>query len=177
MSEKEMLLQNIAAAAPITQQLGQIEAEISDLSDEREKKKKVGCGWIFVLFCAAIAALCGLGFIVLDKNFGTGFLYFAMGAVPIALFVMRILRAGECKKKISDLAAKYQSLRNDASLSWLPPDYRDSSCINAIASYLQNGRADSLKEAINLLETEQHNERMENAAALGAYFGAQSGRY
>ena len=41
MSEKEMLLQNIADAAPITQQLGQIEAEISDLSEEREKNKKV----------------------------------------------------------------------------------------------------------------------------------------
>ena len=176
MSEKEMLLQNIAAAAPITQQLGQIEAEISDLSDEREKKKKVGCGWIGLLIICVLAVLWGLGFVILDKDF-SGLITFAIGAVPIAIFIKRILRAGECKKKISELAAKYQGLRNDTSLSWLPPDYRDSSSINAIASYLQNGRADSLKEAINLLETEQHNERMENAAALGAYFGAQSGRY
>lgn len=43
----------------------------------------------------------------------------------------------------------------------IPSDYAYPECVYALHSYLVNGRADSLKEAINLFEEEQHRMRVE----------------
>ena len=40
-----------------------------------------------------------------------------------------------------------------------------------------NGRADSLKEALNLLEIEMHQNRMESAVMYGAYAAVQNMGY
>lgn len=44
-------------------------------------------------------------------------------------------------------------------------------------SYVQNGRADSIKEAINIYETELHNQTMKNLAAETAYNAKQAASY
>lgn len=43
----------------------------------------------------------------------------------------------------------------------VPESYRYSFAMNTIAGYFENGRADSMKEALNLFETEKHQWRME----------------
>ena len=62
-------------------------------------------------------------------------------------------------------------------------DYLDFSVLEMFISYLRSGRADNLKEAINLYEEEQHRSRMENmqqatmaAAASTAASAAVSAR-
>lgn len=44
----------------------------------------------------------------------------------------------------------------------LHPDYQSASCVKDLIRYLETGRADSLKEALNLYETELHARRMED---------------
>lgn len=46
-------------------------------------------------------------------------------------------------------------------LSVVPEDYATPLCVQRIYSYLVNGRADDLKESLNLFEEEQHRWRME----------------
>ena len=79
------------------------------------------------------------------------------------------------KKEAAALEAEKQtlentllSLKNDPVLLWLPYDYRDSTSFTYLYTYLTNLRANSLKEAINLYETEKHQERLELISAVTA---------
>lgn len=49
----------------------------------------------------------------------------------------------------------------DKVLSVIPQDYATPTCIYSVYNYLVNGRADTLKEALNLFEEEQHRWRVE----------------
>lgn len=49
----------------------------------------------------------------------------------------------------------------DKVLSVIPRDYATPTCIYSVYNYLVNGRADTLKEALNLFEEEQHRWRVE----------------
>ncbi len=103
----------------------------------------------------------------------SGLLIYLIGIVitlPIALY-----KQNKYKKQLEEAKqtkSKYESelsvLRNDAVLSWLPYDYRDSTSFAMLYSYIRNMRANSLKEAINLLETEKHQARVELMTALSA---------
>ena len=174
MNERETLIQNISAALPIAQQMSLIEEEVGKLHEEREKKKKIGVGLIILLIIAVLCVLYGFVVIVATKHLD-GLFNVVLGVIPFVAVYKRLQRAKECLIKIEELKEKYQGMQNDSNLSWLPMDYRSSFCISEIATYVQNGRADTLKEAINLFETEQHNQRLENAAALGAYWGVLTG--
>ena len=92
-------------------------------------------------------------------------------AVVLFFTVMRHKRVKACKAELAKLESDLLNLQNDSVLSWLPMDYRTSSCFAGISSYVSNGRADTLKEALNILENEMHQERMVDAAFLGAYYG------
>ncbi len=85
------------------------------------------------------------------------------------------------KKKAAGLTAdrsKYvnelETLKSDAVLSWLPYDYRDSTSFAYLFSYMNNMRASTLKEAINLYETEKHQARLELISALTAQSAADA---
>jgi len=58
--------------------------------------------------------------------------------------------------------------------SLLPEQYTNRKAIKSFISYLKVGRADSLKEAINLFEEEQHREKLEDAQQFAAYASARS---
>ncbi len=95
-----------------------------------------------------------------------------MLGIPIYLYIWhkKDIKKKEQIKKHSEVAA-------DPSLSWLSAKYHDSFYIFKIAEYINNGRADTLKEALNMLEQEIHQAEMKEAAIIGAYYGAQSDRY
>ena len=77
------------------------------------------------------------------------------------------------KNRLPKLQQELAELANDDTLSWLPEEYRTSSCINSINRYVNTGRADSLKEVLKLVDLELHRDRMETAAFVGAYEGVQ----
>lgn len=77
----------------------------------------------------------------------------------------------ELNKKIENLKQRRESLENewvsilsphwDKVRSIVPENYASPLFIQMAYGYLTNGRADSMKEAINLFEEEQHRNRME----------------
>lgn len=83
----------------------------------------------------------------------------------------RVMTAcNEIREQMSALENKYESLaskmRTDANIV-IPESYWFA--VDDIYSLLANGRADSVKEAINLLEDIWHKNRLENIAAQSAY--------
>ncbi len=74
------------------------------------------------------------------------------------------------REQMSALENKYESLaskmRTDANIV-IPESYWFA--VDDICTLLANGRADSVKEAINLLEDIWHKNRLENIAAQSAY--------
>ena len=176
MNEKDQLIQNINGAMPVAQQMQKIEGEIDQLKDEIERKKKYGCGWMLMIVIAAVSGIIGFIFIAAGegKKIPSALLCFVIAAVPIVFIIRRFMRSSECKRKIQELEQQRASLQNDPSLAWVPAEYRSGSCLAEIINYVQSGRADSLKEALNLLDEEIHRQQMCDAAALGAFYGAQS---
>lgn len=83
----------------------------------------------------------------------------------------RVMTAcNEIREQMSALENKYESLaskmRTDANIV-IPESYWFA--VDDICTLLANGRADSVKEAINLLEDIWHKNRLENIAAQSAY--------
>lgn len=87
--------------------------------------------------------------------------------LPIALVVLFKNKAKSTQREVNKECETLANMKNDSTLNWLPFNYRDSFSYKFIAQYIHNGRAYNLKEAINLLETEQHQARMELLAAMG----------
>ena len=70
---------------------------------------------------------------------------------------------------------------SSAGVGWLlsntlSADYMNSHAVGMFAKYLDAGRADSLKEAINLYEEEQHRGRMESMQQANV-FAAQAAAF
>ena len=84
--------------------------------------------------------------------------------LPFSFIIVPILfkkKSNNIKRELQELENELANLKSDNSLSWLPYSYRDSKSYNCIASYILNLRATSLKDAINLYETEKHQSRVE----------------
>lgn len=70
----------------------------------------------------------------------------------------------KCKKNLEETE---KAMVSELSPHWgkvlsvVPEDYATPLCVKRIYSYLTNGRADDLKESLNLFEEEQHRWRME----------------
>lgn len=173
MNEKEILIQNVNGAIPTAQKMKQLENEIEQLSVEIERKKKYSCLWVVAFVFSFVLVIGGIGLIYVEEF---TLMPFAVASLPVIFLILRLKRINACKSKIKELEGNIANMQNDTTLAWLPAEYRTGSCLTAIIGYVQNGRADSLKEAINLLENEMHQQRMENAAAVGAYIGAKSGK-
>lgn len=107
-----------------------------------------------------------------------GLLAMAAWIGVVVLFIMRrkkyLKQVDESTKNKQTYEATLQSLKNDPILSWLPYDYRDSTSFTYLYTYLTNLRANSLKEAINLYETEKHQERLELISAVTAQAAADA---
>lgn len=101
-----------------------------------------------------------------------GLLAMAAWIGVVVLFIMRrkkyLKQVEESTKNKQSYETTLQSLKNDQALSWLPYDYRDSTSFTYLYTYLTNMRANSLKEAINLYETEKHQARLELISAVTA---------
>jgi hypothetical protein len=130
----------------------------------------------YIVFAVFIGSLAPVIFEPIFKALGGdaigGILALATWVGVVALFVMRRNKfkkqEAECTQNKQSYETTLQSLKNDETLSWLPYDYRDSTSFTYLYTYLTNMRANSLKEAINLYETEKHQARLELISAVTA---------
>lgn len=73
----------------------------------------------------------------------------------------------ELERRKKELEQAEQAMVDDIGPEWqkvldiVPENYATPMCVNCIYKYLLNRRADSMKEAINLFEEEQHRWRVE----------------
>lgn len=100
--------------------------------------------------------------------------YGSVTAICVLLYVRRKIKVINAKKKIANLEDEYSKLRENEALEWIPISYRNGYDIILLMKYFINDRADTIREAINILEAEKQNARMVNAAATGAYYGAKN---
>ena len=131
---------------------------------------------IITLFVFIICALVGILFFIDSKD---GF-YLFWGCLPLALYIGGRMKKGASIKaaqaRIAKIDAELEVLSHDASIAWLPYRYCTSACFDTIASYVANGRVDSFKEAVNLLEQEISMANMKQEMKAAAYYGARSGK-
>ena len=176
MNEKELLIQNATNAMPVAQQLLPIEEEINELGSIVYKPKSIMrlLGKILI-----ILAINGFFFNNIGDALNEADVFMAIsfiviyGAIIYFLFIRGPIKKREAQEKLLVMQEQWKELVQDERLSWLPESYRRGHSAVAIYNYAINGRADSLKEALNLYETEKHHERVEFAAMLGAYNAAQ----
>lgn len=177
MNEKEQLIQNLNSAMPIAQQMQKIEDEIGSIEVQIEKQKKFWGGMKVVAIIAAIILVFAIIAIITGEKFKAGdLLGLLITGFIIFIYAMHLKKLKGEKQRIDALNNQYKGLQQNPNLAWLHDKYRTSSCIHKIAEYVNSGRADSMKEALNLLEEDIHRQEMEDAAAFGAFYGAQSGR-
>ena len=132
---------------------------------EKFKKKSRKCCIIpFVITFSVIA--------LFFEPLQTQILQNALLIIGIVLGILYILsnrkKVRQLKDKISECNEIIEDLKKDSAIAWLPYDYRDSTAFAYIFQYVQNFRANSLKEAINLYETEKHQARLKAMSALTA---------
>lgn len=92
------------------------------------------------------------------------------GCFCIELYVIAFVYTKKKKQKLATTNEEYSKLLSDPFLAWMPTDYRSSDCMAKVAEYIRNNRADTLRECIDLLETEMNRNRAEQAALVGALY-------
>lgn len=134
---------------------------------------------VFAFWCILISYICKFAMycLVLLAVFGTGtagiFTLAAVIAVDVGLIVMKNQKIAaanqdattnnaQVRAKRKQLYDQYlalqQELQNNAP-NWFPPDYYNIEAVNFFIHAVRNGRADSVKEMVNLFEsTSQHKE-------------------
>ncbi len=180
MNEREELLQKFAAAEPMISELGQTEVAAMTALQESEKALKMSKGfWLLLYFLAGFYGF-GIPLGMIAELLDSAFLLLVMvvGMIGGGIFAVKYLRsmqkkkADEAQQRCDTAKQRHLQLRSSAELSFIPPDYRYSFCIQKIRSYLANSRAMTMQEAVNLYENEAHQERMEQAASIGAMYRA-----
>lgn len=167
MDERNQLLALVKASQPMAQKLADIEAALTaSIAKSMKYQKKASIGSCIK---RTLIGLVLLSFI---------FMKFPIFIVPglaaiIGYSVLMNMQFKKCVKTNGELSAEHERLMADPCLAWLPTDYRNSTAWEKIAGYLINMRANTLQEAINLYETEAHQERLESIAAIGAMNGTQ----
>lgn len=102
-----------------------------------------------------VMIICGLAFFC----YKSGQLSFLVGTPPEESFEKQV---DKLKEQITgeETAIRRTYSENKEIIEFFPPDYRYSHAINSIYKILLNGRADTMKEAINMFETDEFQRKM-----------------
>ena len=175
MDEREQLLACANQSATAIKELENCENKYLYLWGKEQKFKKRE-GWVWLgMILGSLLTLGALTQLLSGKISVSGILGDIIGmliaAAVTALCVWVFMNHLKRKKLIAEANAEIDRAQANPALSWIPPKYRVTTYIYKMIEYLQNMRAKTLQEAINLLETEIHQATMENLAALGAING------
>lgn len=181
--EKQVLIQKLEAILPIMrkaneplQTMEQIEERCNALQCELDAPRKFD----FVTFCIEIFLGMMIGYMTIGR-----WLYLLLHTfwvVPVCGVLCGVLdwiiwgrihaakKAG-IKKEIAEWKARYDAEENrlaeilgphaDKILEVVPKAYVAPDIIEMLYEYLVNGRADSMKEALNLFEEEKHRRQLD----------------
>ena len=191
MGEKEILIQNITNAMSAAKKMEPLEMEMNKyeaIINVPKKKKNISLfgflmgylRWVFVISLlvtagmTAVLTFMAVGGLEFDAAFMCLIMTVILGLLAYIVGFRKIVKKILAKKRLPELQREHAEISSDDSLSWLPEEYRTFGCINAINRYVNTGRADTLKEALNLVDLEIHRDRMQNAAFAGAYSGIQN---
>ena len=164
--ERQLLLSQMGANGQIMNAIEGHENAIEAAEEKVEKLEKKAS-----TKRAVIISLLSL-IIASAVSGSSGILCFIFLAAGIAFAIVNKMKAQ--KELNAERAAlesnrqQLETLKNDASLAWLPYDYRDSVSFRYMYGYLQNMRANNLQEAINLFELEKHQAVVEAMTAISA---------
>lgn len=171
MDEREQLLETARQSGSVIKELENCENKYLHLL-EKETKFKKHVGWVWVgMILGSIIAVESLVSIFSGKQILGNLVGMLISAGLAALCVWRFMVHLNRKKLIAEANAELDRVQANPALSWLPPKYRITTYIYKMIEYWQNMRTKTLQEAINLLETEIHQQTMEELAAFGAING------
>lgn len=178
MDEREQLLMCASKSTSVLKEMERYEYEYSSLADKEAKfKKRKILVWVGVILCPllALGALIDLASntSLIAAGRQMNIIGIVISLVLTAVCVLAILLHNKRKARIPVVLSKHSTLCADPLMSWLPPDYRNSTYAYKIIEYLTNMRAKTLQEALNLLETEKHQAAMETLAAIDAINGTR----
>lgn len=163
--ERNVLLEYMNGSLDVMTSIKNQELLVEDYEtkvEKFEKKSKKRCIIPFVVALFIIA--------LLFESFQIEILQNTFLIIGVVLGILYVLsnrkKVKQFKSKISECEETLENLKKDNSLAWLPYDYRDFTSFAYIFQYIQNSRANSLKEAINLYETEKHQARLEAISAF-----------
>ena len=173
---------------------------LTQLKKEKEKLEKIPDSYPF--WITLVSVLLGIALSVpisfkLEASTGVHSLAGAVAIFFASFFVIRSFLKGfasqEKKDKmrnwyfnkyVAPLVEKSNTFKQELeelggedfkrAKSLLPEQYTNRKAIKSFISYLKTGRADSLKEAINLYEEEERNERLLEVQQFAAYASARS---
>ena len=164
--ERETLLKMINNSTDVIKAI--VEAEKKTLVSKKELDKYTKASSntsLIVVAVIMVVLMIATGSFVAPLILGSPFL-----AGGIVLKIVNTKKKNECQKVYDEDIDTLERLMSDEKLSWLPFDYRDSFSMGHIITYLQNMRARNIQEAINLLETELHQARVEALSASAAAY-------
>lgn len=175
MNERETIIQQFTDAGPVIEELKQSQLSLVNAMDEEKKAKKLSGILFTYLYVLLGMILCGIAALlfalILPDSLDTLVELLVIAGTIVFTVIMRKRgkqKQEEAQKKIDEEKQHFISIANKPELSFIPPDYRHTLCIVRLYNYFVNGRVNTMQEAVNLYETEAHQERMEEAAKYGS---------
>lgn len=161
--ERAVLMQNIINSSEVINAIATAENKASESKKKLDEYTQASGNNSFIILGVLMVVF------LLGGMFWGGLMVlspFWLGAIVFK--IVNTKKKNKFAKIYNEDIDTLERLMNDASLSWLPYDYRDSFSMGHIITYLKNMRARNIQEAINLLETEMHQARMEYLSANAA---------
>ncbi|MBR5420880.1 MAG: hypothetical protein IK115_07020 [Lachnospiraceae bacterium] len=170
------IIAEIGALVEPLKEIDSVTSEIELYKEDKEKGSSI-LRWFLFIFLGLFEILGGIVFLGIEPAAG-GF-ELVMGVLFSIIFGRKILLGFQARAKLPAAEKRLQDLKtgtNWSAFAYIPPKYRDLHAIQFIASALENMRATTMQEAVNLFENELHKMRMENmqAATLEAAVEARN---
>ena len=120
-------------------------------------------------------------FLTILTQDATWLLLLLLGSGLIALYIFLQIRK---KKMLAEASNRYYELGEKLIVHYskyvncpIGPEYTNPSNLSVIQRTILSGRADTIKEALNILVEDAHRNRMENLASQTAHYAQQAAEY
>lgn len=155
-----------------------LQAQINELKNDTPPKHNAFFDYL-IAFLISYVCVC-FPIVEITENAGISLIAAAIATVIIGILINKLRKSKDEKhieehkemiaNKISKLNQEILAYTNEISriynenydlFSHIPPDYRESSKVLHLCNILENQRADTLKEALNVFEEDMHRQAMQ----------------